>query len=571
MNQETRESGGPRATVAGWITATLSTAAGCAIAFGVWLALGTADTEPLESPLMLSVARQLDHGPWGLYGPFGGQNPLVLIHAPLYYHLAAIAAWVVRQGGSDPITAARLAGRGLSLAGLLITAWCALRIARLDGPRPRAGWWAACLCAAAPVVGTMPYTVRPDMLGVAVQTTGVLLVLKALGRPRPAGRLIAGGFAALGLAICIKQHLAGGLFVSTALLLWEWGRGRVSSRLVGLAMLTAAGVVAVVYGVEEVATEGRMSTALLVAAPAIARVHPADPVRAGITLANIGGGSTCLIALLAFAALAQVAGKPGLGRRVAASLGTVVAGFTLCIPLLDFVHRSVALSLTATAAPFVCAFLVIPACALIERRGLFGSWLDPALCLFVAAEMVIVALLCLASTGAWVNYAIQGIVFAAILTGRSLSRACEETPAGTYFFPLGLAALAVLVFGLEGAYITFDRLRSDRLAAEAVVRNVGEPGSTFYFAGGPGENREFGRTDLVFDDWLYPVFESVHAAEPRSVWLRQALADGSIRFVITTSDRPWVDGVGEPLNRLGYTARAKVGPLYVWEQLRSQR
>ena len=279
MNQETRESGGPRATVAGWITATLSTAAGCAIAFGVWLALGTADTEPLESPLMLSVARQLDHGPWGLYGPFGGQNPLVLIHAPLYYHLAAIAAWVVRQGGSDPITAARLAGRGLSLAGLLITAWCALRIARLDGPRPRAGWWAACLCAAAPVVGTMPYTVRPDMLGVAVQTTGVLLVLKALGRPRPAGRLIAGGFAALGLAICIKQHLAGGLFVSTALLLWEWGRGRVSSRLVGLAMLTAAGVVAVVYGVEEVATEGRMSTALLVAAPAIARVHPADPVR----------------------------------------------------------------------------------------------------------------------------------------------------------------------------------------------------------------------------------------------------------------------------------------------------
>ena len=78
----------------------------------------------------------------------------------------------------------------------------------------------------------------------------------------------------------------------------------------------------------------------------------------------------------------------------------------------------------------------------------------------------------------------------------------------------------MLVFGLEGAYITFDRLRSDRLAAEAVVRNVGEPGSTFYFAGGPGENREFGRTDLVFDDWLYPVFESVHAAEPRSVWLR---------------------------------------------------
>ena len=48
-----------------------------------------------------------------------------------------------------------------------------------------------------------------------------------------------------------------------------------------------------------------------------------------------------------------------------------------------------------------------------------------ALCLFAAAEIAIVVSLCLASTGAWVNYAIQGIVFAAILTGRSLSRACD--------------------------------------------------------------------------------------------------------------------------------------------------
>ena len=65
-----------------WVTAVLSAAAAVAVIFGVFLALGQEDTEPLESPLLLSVARQLMRGPWELYGPFGGRNPLVLIHAP---------------------------------------------------------------------------------------------------------------------------------------------------------------------------------------------------------------------------------------------------------------------------------------------------------------------------------------------------------------------------------------------------------------------------------------------------------------------------------------------------------
>ena len=37
----------------------------------------------MESPLILSVARQLVNGPSELYGPFGGGNPLVLIRAAL--------------------------------------------------------------------------------------------------------------------------------------------------------------------------------------------------------------------------------------------------------------------------------------------------------------------------------------------------------------------------------------------------------------------------------------------------------------------------------------------------------
>ena len=39
------------------------------------------DTEALESPLLLPVAHQIEAGPRGLYGPYDGHYPLVLIHA----------------------------------------------------------------------------------------------------------------------------------------------------------------------------------------------------------------------------------------------------------------------------------------------------------------------------------------------------------------------------------------------------------------------------------------------------------------------------------------------------------
>ena len=165
MNGAAKSSERPRAWICAWAGTAISIGAAVAVAYGIWLGLGTADTEPLESPLMLSVARQLEHGPWSLYGPFGRQNPLVLIHAPLYYHLAAFLAWPLWRAGIDSITAARLAGRAISLFGLVLTGWSAFRIARLDAARRRAGWWAACLIASAPVLGAMPYTVRSDILG----------------------------------------------------------------------------------------------------------------------------------------------------------------------------------------------------------------------------------------------------------------------------------------------------------------------------------------------------------------------------------------------------------------------
>ncbi len=114
------------------------------------------------------------------------------------------------------------------------------------------------------------------MLGIALQTMGTLIILKAFRAERTGGLAVAGGFAAFGLAICAKQHLVGGFLVATILMLRACRQGRISPRLVSLGVLTTAAIGTAIYGTEELATEGRMSQAVIVAAIATARVHPAD-------------------------------------------------------------------------------------------------------------------------------------------------------------------------------------------------------------------------------------------------------------------------------------------------------
>ena len=167
------------------VTSVLSAASAVTVCFGIYRALHRQDTEPVESPLVLALSRQLTHGPWEFYGPFGGENHWVIIHAPLYYRLAALLAWPLVRLGIDPVTAALAAGRSLSFVGLAGTLAAAYRIARLDGAPVTAGTWAALLIAASLVVDVMPYTVRPDMVGIALNLTGVLLVLSVLRAERP--------------------------------------------------------------------------------------------------------------------------------------------------------------------------------------------------------------------------------------------------------------------------------------------------------------------------------------------------------------------------------------------------
>ena len=506
--------------------------------------------------MILSVARQLIRGPWGLYGPFGRENPLVLIHAPLYYHLAALLAWPLTVTGLDPISAARYAGRSLSFVGLGATACSAHGIARL-GPaaKRRAAWWAVCLIASSPVLGAVPFTVRPDMMGVALQTTGVFILLKAIGSERPGGRSIALAFAAFGLAMCVKQHFVGGPVVGTFLLYWAWRRGRVSMRAVLLGVLLAFVIAAVFYAAEEVATEGRMSQAVFLAAATTARTHPGDWGRAAIVVSAIALGSTCLIALMATAGLTQIASSRAGGRGRVANAGLALVGFTVIIPFVQAFHPTRAGGIASAGAVSLCLLLVIPACALLDRRVLFSNRIDRDLCLFVAAEIAIVVFLCRASTGAWINYGVQGIVFAAILTARSLALACENVRSRAAVASITVASAAVLGVLFKDSYLTYQRAEVERLSVARALDEINRPSSELYFAARPGLNRLYGLPDLVHDDWLYPVFEWMRLAEPRSTWLELALTRGSIRFVVNTSDDSQIDGLDKPLPALGYVRR----------------
>ena len=108
---------------------------------------------------------------------------------------------------------------------------------------------------------------------------------------------------------------------------------------------------------------------------------------------------------------------------------------------------------------------------------------------------------------------------------------------------------------------------TERLEIARIFRETGRPPSEFFFVGRPGDNRVNGRLDLVYDDWLYPVFESIHLAEPRSMWLRRALTAGSVHFVVNNSDGQDVDGIGQSLPLLGYSRRFQIGPFFVWERV----
>ena len=73
---------------------------------------------------------------------------------------------------------------------------------------------------------------------------------------------------------------------------------------------------------------------------------------------------------------------------------------------------------------------------------------------------------------------------------------------------------------------TFRNFDTERALMKQLDEHLGRPRACYYFTDRPGLNRLDGRLELVHDNWLYPVFESLRLAEPRSAWLGAGCAPG---------------------------------------------
>ena len=521
-----------RSPVALLTWAALATAALLYLGYHAAIAFGLDDTNHLETTLAMVVARQLRDGPSTLYGPFSGTQPLALIHAPLYYRLAALGAWPLARAGFDPTTAALGSGRALSMLGMLATMAAASRLATLDGGSPRAGWWAALLIAASPAFGSFPATVRPDTLALAFQTWGVALAwgwsrgearhvttAKMAGRDRPREDgpprrklALVAAYVSFGLAACTKQNFAVSGAITTALLGVQCLRGK--ARWAPVVGAMSAGVIVVLgyYGLEESLTGGRMSLAVFRLPAAFGRLN-------GATWGHVG---TVFFEV----------------TKLSAGLITLAVAALWAMPIRGLANRA-----------------------------------DGGLLLLFAGETAAMAYLCHASTGSWVNYAMASVLYAAILTARALARALDAGRPAWRLAPIALAGLILVV--ADGRYVGISAgarsAEQGRLRALFAVPSVAaRPQSARYFVARPQYNRRYGRPDLVHDDWLYTAFEAQNAAEPRSAWLRQALASGPVRLVIVGReagrDADAVEGMAESLPALGYREAGHVEGFDVWER-----
>ena len=476
------------------------------------IGMGRDDTNHLETPLLLIVERGVREGPGVLYGPFTEANPLVLIHAPLYYRLSGLAAGLLTRLGADPVLAAMAGGRGVAALGMLGTLAATWWLARADGAARRAGLWAALLVAAAPVFGSFPVTVRPDTLALAFQTAGVALALGWLhSSRRPVGPLLA-AYAAFGLALGTKQSYVVTPALTSAFLLAEAVRGR--ARLVPIVAAHALGaaLTAGYYGLEQWLTGGEMARSAFVVAGQLRRFSYA------------GWGQ---LAAVAFEVVKESAGLIALAAAV------------------------------VVAAP----------------RRAAGSSLDGRLWAYLLAESALAAWLCVGSTGSWVNYAMPPLVFAAALIARALDRAISARPPLWRLAPI--LAAAVLELAVDVRYVAIsargraaEAARLRELFADPVVAR--HPPEARYFVARPQNNRLYGRIALAHDDWLYTAFEQASAVAPRSEWLQAAVARGPVRLVIVAReahrDPRRIEGTYTLLPALGYRQVGRHDLYDVWER-----
>jgi hypothetical protein len=543
------------------VTTVLALAA-CTLFPWLFMAIERADVEASESPLMLAVARQLVHGPRELYGPYGWGNLLVLIHPPLYYRLAALGAWPMARAGLDAETAARVAGRALSMAGFAAMLAGAFFLARMKGAPRIAGWWAVLLTAATPVYGGLPFEVRPDVVGIALQTWGVVLVLSELLADRPRTHKILVAFACFALAGCTKQHLVVAPGVSMFFLIGAWAGGRLGWRTIAGALLFDVIILCSYYGLEEWATAGRMSRSVFAAAREASVIHASTWQNAGEFMLVLCWKCVGMI-LLAASSLAAVASPAGRRRTPLTTPGIALVGLVAALTIVQLFVVTTWISGLIVLGLIVTMVCFAPNCAVALGQAWRARGIDLALALSLAGELALIAFLVRQSTGAWYNYAVPGVCFASILVARALARALERPLPARAILGVSIAVLAVPAFALTDVKEIIARRRADSLLTRKLFEGADKAPDTFFFVDRPGLNRVHARADLVYDPWLYPVFESMRLAEPRSVWLARALETGPVRLIVTSTQQSRIDGIPASLPELGY-ARSRFGPWLVW-------
>jgi hypothetical protein len=477
--------------------------------FLIWRGLDPDDVGRLETPFAFSVATQVSDGPRSLYGPFDGRHHLVLVHAPLYYRVAALLAAIITRFGIDPVTAAFGAGRLISLLGTILCMTATAKICQIDGPEPRAGLLAVILIAAAPIPGILSVMVRPDMLAVCLQTWGAWWVLRWVNRVQAAPTVIdiVPGYIAFALAFCTKQHNLVTPAVSSVLLIATAWQRRGWLKPIVLAHLAGVAIAVSYLAFEDYLTEGRMSQCVF--------VLPGGAFRA----INFGGWPHV--------------------RDTFAIIVKKIAGY---------------LVLTAVF------------CALARRV----NWrrLDRVLMIYIVAETAAIIPLCYFNLGAADNYALQAVVFCCALLARFLARLPREASIAAGGL-IAVAMASTIIMGRDLQFVELAwRSRSENRATLAALLDSTylsrRESQDIYFFDLPEYNRLYGNRQLIFDEWVFGSFETALAAEPRSMWLRSAIEAGPIHTVIMPTDGQSIPGVGKSLVDIGFRKVGQFGVYRIW-------
>ncbi len=545
--------------------------AGSASALVFWLVMATGghDMEASESPLVLAAARQLSH-PGALYGPYEAGHRLVLIHAPVYYRLTALFAWPLARFWGDPVAATLVAGRVLSGLGLLGILAGLYRLARLDGAGRSTGVVAALFFAAAPIQGGLAFEVRPDMLGSALVFLGLSLALERPARGMDGRGGLLAGFAILGLAVCVKQQ---NVIVLIAAAVGYAARAPAVWRQAAAGLTVAVGVAAVILGVEQWISGGLMARSIMIAAGRVSRVHPASWGAAGNMLLALVWKNTGPILIVLAIVLAIDRASARRLVRVAGIMGCAVVVLLAGVAWLQAAQPRPGQGGLLAFGLVLLSVLVFPGVRWLDQGRLRGGGLDRLVFGLLCCELALVAVLARLSTGAWYNYAITAEGLACVLAGRLASRvlsspAWSRAKGGLTLLAAGSAAV---VCALTDVREVAARRTLERWAAGRVVEIVGNRPSSIYFVDRPGDNRVFGNRELVFDPWLYPVFEELGWAEPRAAWLGEALERGPVEMVATAGDQPAIPGLVRDLPGMGYRPTERVGFFRVWRRERTAR